>query len=345
MKPEDISLDRREFLKGVSLAAAGLALPQALSAAETNAVAPAATETKSGVIPKRQLGHTREMVSIIGVGGHTLGTAESEEESIRIVHEAIDAGVNFMDNAWEYNGGRSEIVMGKALKGGWRDKVFLMTKDCSHGRGKEVSLAHLEESLKRLQTDHLDLWMIHQVDRLAEVDRAFAPGGAIEALEEAKKQGKVRYLGFTGHQDPALHLAMLKHDYPFDAVLMPVNAFEPNRKGFRTQVLPELNKREMGVLGIKSLGGNARVVRDGKITAEKAIRFALSHSITVQIVGMSSLQNLRDNLQIVKNFTPMSPADLDALATQMAALNGDLRYTCYRQAGYRDGSGLGVEVV
>jgi aryl-alcohol dehydrogenase-like predicted oxidoreductase len=276
------------------------------------------------------------MVSIIGVGGHTLGTAATEEESIRIVHEAIDAGVNFMDNAWEYNGGRSEIVMGKALKDR-RDKVFLMTKDCSHGKTKEVAMTHLEESLKRLQTDHLDLWMIHEVQFMSEVEAAFAPDGAIEALEAAKKQGKVRYVGFTGHTDPKLHLAMLKRDYPFDAVLLPVNAFEADRKGFRTDVIPELKRRQMGVLGMKSLGGNARVVRDGRITAEKAIRFALSHAITVQIVGMRSLENLRANLQTVRNFTPMSPAEMDALATQMAALNVDGRYACYQQPGYRDG--------
>jgi aryl-alcohol dehydrogenase-like predicted oxidoreductase len=337
MKPED--LDRREFIKGVSLAAAGLGVPQILSAAETNSATPP-VESKSGAVPKRPLGRTKEMVSILGVGGHTLGTAATEEESIRIVHEAIDAGVNFMDNAWEYNGGRSETVMGKALKDR-RDKVFLMTKDCSHGKTKAVALAHLEESLKRLQTDHLDLWMIHEVQAMSEVEAAFAPGGAIEALDAAKKQGKVRYVGFTGHTDPNIHLAMLKHDYPFDAVLLPVNAFEQHRKGFRTQVIPELNRREMGVLGIKSLGGApGRIVRDGKITAEKAIRFALSHSITVQIVGMRSLQNLRDNLQIAKNFTPMSPTEMDTLATQMAALNTDLRYTCYRQTGYRDGHGL-----
>ena len=337
MKPEELSpLDRREFLKGIGLAAAGLAVTDVLTAAESNAISSAKPADKSGAVPKRQLGRTKEMLSIVGVGGHTLARAATEEESIRIVHEAIDGGINFMDNAWEYNGGRSEIVMGKALKG-WRDKVFLMTKDCSHGRGKDVSLAHLEESLRRLQTDHLDLWMIHQIDRMSEVEAAFATGGAIEALTAAKKQGKVRYVGFTGHQDPALHLAMLKHDYPFDAVLMPVNAFEQNRKGFRTQVLPELNKREMGVLAIKSLGGDGRIVSDGKITAEKAIRFSLSHAITVQIVGMRSLENLRENLKIARNFTPMTPAEMDALATQMAAVNHDERYTCYRQPGYRDG--------
>ncbi|MGN6555780.1 MAG: aldo/keto reductase [Verrucomicrobiota bacterium] len=341
MNPEHFSpLDRRDFLKGLSLAAAGLAVPPVLNAAETNST-PA---IKPGEIPKRKLGRTGEMVSIIGVGGHTLGTAATEQESIAIVHEAIEGGVNFMDNAWEYNEGRSEIVMGKALKGGWRDRVFLMTKDCSHSKGKEVSMAHLEESLKRLQTDHLDLWMIHEIHSMQQVEAAFAPGGAIEALELARKQGKVRYVGFTGHQSAELHLAMLKHDYPFDAVLMPINAFEHNREGFRTQVLPEVVKRQMGALAIKSLGGNGRVVRDGKITAEKAIRFSLSHPITVQIVGMKSLQNLRENVEIARNFKPMPQGEMQELTTKMAMLNLNNRYTCYRQPGYRDGHGLNTQL-
>ncbi|MBC8097223.1 MAG: aldo/keto reductase [Akkermansiaceae bacterium] len=337
MKPEDFSsLPRRDFLKGLSFAAAGLAVPQLLSAAET-APAPAVS---LGAVPRRQLGRTKEMVSVIGVGGSSFAQAASEEESIRIVQEAVDAGINFMDNAWHYHDGRSEILMGKALKGR-RDKAFLMTKDCTHGKGKDVAMAHLEDSLKRLQTDHLDLWMIHELSSMAEVEAAFAPGGAIEALDEARKQGKVRYVGFTGHTSAEIHMAMLKHNYPFDAVLLPVNAFEQHREAFRTQVLPHLVKQEMGILGIKSMGGGrGRVVSDGKITAKKAITFALSHPITVQIVGMRSVQNLRDDLEIVRNFTPMTPSEMKELTVQMAAVNLNLRYTGYRQPGYRDGLGL-----
>jgi predicted aldo/keto reductase-like oxidoreductase len=181
--------------------------------------------------------------------------------------------------------------------------------------------------------------MIHQIESQSEVDAAFAPGGVIEALELAKKQGKVRYVGFTGHADPNLHMAMLKHDYAFDAVLLPINCFETNRKGFRTQVVAEANKRDMGILGIKSMGGTpASIVRSGKITAAKAIRFAMSQPITTQIVGMSSLQNLRDNLVIARDFTPMPQSEMDSLTTQFAAEDFLKRYARYTQPGYRDGS-------
>jgi Predicted oxidoreductases of the aldo/keto reductase family len=336
MKPQHTSLPRREFLKSVGVAAAGMALQTCLPAAETNS---ATAQPKSSGVPKRKLGRTNEMVSIIGVGGHTLALARSEDESIRIVHEAVDAGINFMDNAWEYNNGRSELVMGRALKG-IRDRVFLMTKVCTHGKGKDVAMQLLEESLQRLQTDRLDLWMIHQIEKESEVEAAFAPGGVIEALELAKKQGKIRYVGFTGHRDPNLHLAMLKHDYPFDAVLMPINCFEAGRKGFRTLVLPELNKRNIGSLGIKSLGGTpASVVREGKITAQNAIRFSLSQPITTQIVGMSSLQNLHDNLEITRNFTPMPQAEMDKLVAQFATEDLRTRFARYTHPAYRD-SGL-----
>ncbi len=333
MSPQNSTppIRRRTFLKGVTAATAGLLLDPSLRAAETNAPAAAGTG-----VPRRKLGKTAEMVSIIGVGGHTLATASDEATSIRIVHEAIDQGINFMDNAWDYHNGRSEEVMGKALMGGKRDQVFLMTKMCTHGKDKAVAMRMLEESLKRLQTDHLDLWMIHQLENEPEVKAAFAPGGSVEALDEARKQGKIRYVGFTGHQSPDVHLSMLAHDYPFDAVLLPVNAFEAHRAGFRTRVLPEINKRGMGSLGIKSLGGNARVVRDGKITAQQAIRFALSQPLTVQIVGMNSAEQLRENLQIARAFTPMPQAEQEKLTAQCGGLETS-RYCGYRQPGYRDG--------
>jgi predicted aldo/keto reductase-like oxidoreductase len=332
MYHDDIPLRRRAFLKGVGAATAGLMLPDLLPA---SAAEPPAAATTTGV-PRRKFGKTSETVSIIGVGGHTMATASSEAESIRIIHEAIDEGINFMDNAWEYHNGRSEEIMGKALKGGWRDKVFLMTKMCTHGRGKDVGMRMLDESLNRLQTDHLDLWMIHQLDSEQQVKAAFAPGGSVEALDEARKEGKVRYVGFTGHLSPDVHLSMLAHDYAFDAVLMPINGFETDRAGFRTRVLPEVNKRGIASLGIKSLGGNAQVVRDGKITAEQAIRFALSHQLTVQIVGMNSLENLRENLKIARDFKPMTPAEMEKVIAGCAPLDS-ARYCRYREPAYRDG--------
>jgi uncharacterized protein len=326
-------LPRRKFLKSMGAAAATVALQSSLGATETS------EQTKSsGEVPRRKLGKTGEKVSIIGMGGHTLALAKTEEESIRMVHEAVDGGITFMDNAWEYHDGRSETVMGKGLKGR-RDKVFLMTKVCTHGKGKDTAMKMLEESLGRLQTDHLDLWMIHMIMTEAEIDSAYAGGGVIEALELAKKQGKIRYTGFTGHKDPNLHLGMIKRGYAFDAVLMPINCFEPGWKGFRTEVLPEVNRREMGSLGIKSLGGSpAKAVTDGKITAREAIRFALSQPITVQIVGMSSLENVRENLETVRNFKPMSPSEMEKLTAQFAAPGEAARYAAYLRAGHRDGA-------
>ena len=327
-------IHRRSFIKGVGVATAGLMLANPLGAAETNA--PDGAATSAGEIPRRTLGKTGVKVSIIGIGGHTLATAKDEGTSLRIVHEAMDAGVNFMDNAACYHDGRSEEVMGKALAGGRRDKVFLQTKMCTHGKTKEVGMRSLEDSLRRLQTDHLDLWMIHQLDSMEQVDAAFAKGGSVEALVEARQQGKVRHVGFTGHVSAAIHLAMLKHDFPFDVVLMPINAFEVNRAGFRKEVLPEVNRRGLGALGIKSLGGNGKVVRDGKITAEKALHFALSQPITVQIVGMNSVEQLRENLDIVRRFKPMSQAEQEKLTAQCALFDAT-RYCSYRVPGYRDG--------
>jgi len=319
-------LPRRDFLKGVSAATAGLALSSVLPA-----------EASGGGVPRRKFGRANEEVSIIGVGGHTLATTASEAESIRMVHEAINAGVNFMDNAWEYHDGRGEEVMGKGLKG-WRDRVFLATKVCTHGKDRKVAMRMLEESLHRLQTDHLDLWSIHAIASDEEIAAAFAPGGVVEALDEARKQGKTRYVGFTGHTSPKFHLAMLAHGYHFDAVLMPLNAFEPERRGFRAEVLPQLNQQGIAALGMKSLGGDARMVREGKLTAEQGLRFALSLPITSLMVGMKSLDNLRANLKTVQNFKPMSPSEMEALTTRFAGLiNSTDRFCHYQLPGYRDG--------
>lgn len=337
MKHQTTPQPRREFLKRAAVAAAGVALQQYLPAAATN---PPATTPHASGIPRRPLGQTGEMVSLLGLGGHTLALATTEAESIRIVHEAVDAGLNFMDNAGEYNQGRSERLMGQALKGR-RDQVFLMTKVCTHGKGKAVGMQLLEQSLKRLQTDRLDLWMIHAIDKQSEVDAAFAPGGVIEALELAKTQGKVRYVGFTGHADPKLHLAMLRHDYRFDAVLMPINCFAAGQTGFRTEVLAELHRRQIGPLGMKSMGGHpAKIVGAGKLTAQTAIRFALSHPISTQIVGMNSLQNLRDNLALARSFQPLSEIEISDLVQQFATADNRERFAHYTHPDYRDGDCL-----
>lgn len=332
---QDANVPRRTFLKNVGAATAGLALNVTLSAAEQTTTIP-----NGGGVPRRKFGRASEEVSIIAMGGHTLATAKTEAESIQMVHEAIDAGLNFMDNAWEYHDGRGEEVMGRALKG-WRDRVFLHTKVCTHGKGRDVAMKMLEESLRRLQTDHLDLWSIHAIASDEEVAAAFAPGGVIEALDEARKQGKTRYVGFTGHTSPKFHLAMLKHGYHFDSVLMPMNAFEADRRGFRTEVLPELNRQGIAALGMKSMGGNAKMVQDGKITAEQALRFALSLPMTTLTVGMKSLEDLRANLKTAQNFKPMAPVEMRELTDKFAALGNRRDYYCaYRRSLYRDGWGV-----
>ena len=204
--------DRRRFLKTLSVGGAALAAGDLWTAPAAGQEKVAATST--GDMPRRAFGRTGVQVSILGVGGHTMGEAKTEAEAIRIIHEAMDAGVNFMDNAWEYHDGRSEEWMGKALTGGRREKAFLMSKVCTHGRDAKVAMQQLEESLRRLQTDHMDLWQVHEVIYDNDPDLHFAKGGVMEAIAKAKEQGKVRFVGFTGHKDPAIHLKMLAHDFP-----------------------------------------------------------------------------------------------------------------------------------
>src|ERR1700735_2756748 len=232
-------VERRNFLQAGLASAAAVLGPSVLPSPIVSAsVPPQMMNGGADQIPRRPLGKTGEKVSIIGVGGYHLGTVQSTDLAIRLVQEAVDAGVTFFDNAWEYNDHRSEEWMGLGLQGR-RDKVFLMSKVCTHGRDKKVAIQQLEESLKRLGTDHLDLWQIHEVIYENDPDLHFAKGGVVEALEEAKRQGKVRFVGFTGHKSPAIHLKMLAHDYPFDTVQMPLNCFDATYRSFELQALRE----------------------------------------------------------------------------------------------------------
>ena len=228
------------------------------------AAALAARGQSGAEIPKRPLGRTGLEVSALGIGGYHLGSVDSDAEATQIVNEALDAGVNFFDNAWEYHQGLSEERLGRALKGK-RDRAVVMTKVCTHGRDKNVAMRQLEESLTRLQTDHLDVWQIHEVIYENDPDLIFAPNGAAEALLEAKQQGKVRFLGFTGHKDPSIHLKMLSHNFPFDTVQMPLNCLDATFRSFETNVLPEVNRRGIAALGMKSLGGSGELVREGAV--------------------------------------------------------------------------------
>jgi predicted aldo/keto reductase-like oxidoreductase len=321
--------NRRQFLQaglagtGVALAGSMNSASSALGAVNEN------TEGGQGMIPSRALGNTGARVSILGLGGFHLGTVSSFDEATRIVQEAVDAGVTFMDNAWEYNQGRSEDLMGRALVGR-RDKVFLMTKVCTHGRDKQVALQQLEESLKRLRTDHLDLWQIHEVVYDNDPDLHFAKGGAIEALDQAKKDGKVRFTGFTGHKNPAIHLKMLSHNYPFDAVQMPLNCFDATYRSFEREVLPEVNRRGMAALGMKSLGGDGQPVIHGAVSAEEALRYAMSLPVACTITGIDSLAVLHQNLSIARGFQAMPPAEMESLRRRCTPLAADGHLELYK---------------
>jgi len=241
----------------------------------------------------------------------------------------MDAGVTFMDNAWEYHDGKSEIRMGKALADR-RDRAFVMTKVCTHGRDARVAMRQLEQSLRRLQTDYLDLWQVHEVAFYNDPERHFMEGGVIEALDQAKQQGKVRFVGFTGHKDPALHLRMLAFDYPFDTVQMPLNMFDATFRSFEQQVLPELLRRGIAPIGMKSMGGEGDMVRKRVVTAQEALSYAMSLPVATTVSGIDSMRVLRQNLRVARGFVPLSPDEMQALRTRVAELAGDGRFELYK---------------
>jgi uncharacterized protein len=277
-------------------------------------------------LPRRQLGRTGVTVPILALGGwHFLKT--SDEEGNRIVHEAIDAGLTFFDNSWDYHNNRSEAVMGKALKG-HRHEVFLMTKMCTHGRGKKIGMLHLEQSLRRLGTDYLDLWQIHEVGCDDDPERLFQEEGAIEALAQAKQQGKVRFVGFTGHTSPDVHLNVLKYDFPFDTCQLPLNVFDASYKSFERQVLPELLRRGIAPIAMKSLCGNGKPIQQGILTAEEAMRYVLSLPVSTLVSGIDSQAVLRQNLAIARRFVPMTQEEMAELRRRVSgyATGGQFEY-------------------
>src|SRR6202453_1064785 len=264
--------NRRKFIK--SAAVLGVA-PFASGGSMAQQQSSVSQRDLSGVVPRKPLGRTGIQVSAMGLGGYHLGSAETDQAAHEIVAKAIDYGVNFFDNAWEYHDGLSEERLGKALKGK-RDQAVVMTKVCTHGREKKIAMRMLEESLRRLQTDHLDVWQIHEVVYQNDPDLIFAPNGAAEALALAKQQGKVRFVGFTGHKDPSIHLSMLAHDFPFDTIQMPLNCLDATFRSFAERVLPEALRRGLAVLGMKSMGGSGEIVKYGAATPAEALRYAMS---------------------------------------------------------------------
>jgi aryl-alcohol dehydrogenase-like predicted oxidoreductase len=281
-------------------------------------------------IPMRAFGKTGAKVSALGFGGHHLGQAESESLAQELVDRAVDAGITFFDNCWEYNNGKSEVWMGRALEGK-RDKVFLMTKVCTHGRGAELAMQMLEQSLRRLRTDHLDLWQIHGVAFDDDPEKAFAKGGVIEALDRAKQQGKVRFVGFTGHRDPSIHAKMLSYNYPFDAVQMPLNCFDASFRSFERDVLPDLVKRGIAPLGMKPLTGKAGPVQAGIAGAEDMVRYAMSlPGVAVTITGMESRERLEQNLRVARGFRPMDAKSMQSLRDRCRGTAADGRFELYK---------------
>ena len=333
-KPTPSKRTRRQFLT-ITAAGAGVALTSGVAAHAADN--PTSTPSAQAPIPRRALGKTGAQVSILGIGGSHLGEVPDEKEAIAIVHEAIDAGINFFDNAWEYHDGRSEEILGRSLAGGWRDKAFLMTKVCTHGRKADVAMAQLDQSLRRLGTDHLDLWQIHECIYYDDPELHFQPDGVVEALQKAKQQGKTRFVGFTGHKDPAIHLKMLSHGFPFDTLQMPLNAFDASFHSFERSVLPEARRQGLGVIGMKSLGGVGDPVRQGAVLVEEALRYAMSvPGVSTTVSGVDHLDILRQNLAIARGFQPMSGEEMRALRDRVRPLAADGRLELYKMTKYFD---------
>jgi len=295
-----------------------------------------ASLTPNAEIPRRPFGRHDELVSALALGGYHLGLVGNQREAIRIVHAAIDAGITFMDNAWEYHEGESEEILGKALVGR-RDQVFLMTKVCTHGRDRAVAMRQLKQSLRRLKTDHVDLWQVHECVYPNDPARHFAPGGVIEALVEAKDKGLVRYVGFTGHKLPDIHLAMLAYGFPFDSVQMPLNCFDATFRSFEQSVLPEARRQGLAILGMKSMGGEGDAVRKKVVTADESLRYAMSLPVTTTVSGIDSMRVLRQNVRIAAGFTPMSGAELAALRERVSDVAADGRYELYKSTAKHEG--------
>jgi aryl-alcohol dehydrogenase-like predicted oxidoreductase len=338
MSEQNEGVTRREFLQQAAAIGATVAVGGAALGREDDALP--LIDPAPGRIARKPFGTTGEKVSILGIGGFSLGHAPSYEEAERIVHEAIDAGLDFCDNAWEYNGHRSEEWMGRALAGR-RERAFLMTKVCTHGRGKDVALRQLDESLRRLKTDHLDLWQVHEVVYWNDPELIFRPGGAIEALLDAKRQGKTRFIGFTGHKHPDIHLHVLelaeKRGVRFDAVQLPLNPFDASFRSFEQNVLPAVRRQGAAALGMKSLGGGGEALQQGVISVEEALRYAMSLPVATTVSGIDSLAVLRQNLAIARAFKPMSAAEMHALRQRCAVAAGDGHLELYKTTMRYDG--------
>jgi len=321
-------VSRREF---VSFAAASLFFTQMNRPA-------LAAESRNG-IPYRILGRTREKVSLIGLGGYHLGKQADTQESIRIIRTGLDEGVNFLDNCWDYNDGESEVRMGNALRDGYRQKAFLMSK--IDGRTKAAATSQINESLKRLQTDRIDLMQFHEVIRETDPERIFADGGAMEAVLEAQKAGKIRYIGFTGHKSPDIHLKMLatasQHKFTFDAVQMPLNVMDAHFESFEKKVLPVLLQNDIGVLGMKPMGDHV-ILESKTATPVECLHYAMNLPTSVVITGCDSQPILQQALQAARSFQPMNASEVAALLAKTAKAAEAGKFELYKTSHHFDGT-------
>lgn len=316
---QSIEPTRREFVAGALAAAV--------------ARVPVATGAQSGAgIPLRPLGKTGVKVSSLGLGGYHIGTVKEDDEAVRIMHAAIDEGITFFDNAWDYHNGRSEELMGKALAGR-RDKVFLMTKVC--GRDRKMARSNLEDSLRRLKTDHIDLWQFHEVVYDNDPDWIFERG-AIDVAVEARKAGKVRFIGFTGHKDPRIHLKMLSKDFAWDASQMPLNALDAHYRSFAKQVLPVLVQRGIGPVAMKSLASGPIHTKVG-VPVKEAMRYTLSLPVSTVVSGIRTMEQMKENASIARTFQPMSDQEKAVLLEKVKPVAGDGRYEGFKSTQNYDG--------
>jgi uncharacterized protein len=319
-------MDRRDFLKNAAVATVVTSWGTKLSQGAES-------------FPHRTLGHSGEKVSLIGLGGYHLGKQSDEQESIRIIRSGLDSGVNFLDNCWDYNGGVSEERMGKALRDGYRQKAFLMTK--VDGQTRKAAEQQLEESLRRLQTDHIDLLQFHEVIRETDPERIFGPGGSIEAALAAKKAGKIRYIGFTGHKSPDIHLKMLEtafaHNFTFDSVQMPLNVMDAHFNSFEKKVLPVLVKHNIGVLGMKPMGDSI-ILHSKTASPVECLHYAMNLPTSVVITGCDSMTILQQALDAARSFKPMSNDDVAQLLAKTAPAAGKGEYELYKTTHDFDGT-------
>ena len=341
-----MDITRRNFIRTTSstlalgLAAGSSALQLSAAAQQTSSLTSAQPEEqRRGDMIFRRLGRTGAWVSLVGLGGYHIGKQANENDSIDLIRRAIDNGITFMDNCWDYNGGTSEIRMGKALRDGYREKVFLMTK--LDGRTKEEASRQITESLQRLQTDHIDLMQHHECIRLDDPDRIFAEGGAQEAMLEARKAGKIRYIGFTGHKDPVVHLRMLQaaseNDFHFDAVQMPLNVMDAHFRSFQHEVLPILVKEGIGVEGMKTFGDHF-ILNSNTVEPIEALHYAMSLPTSVVITGIDRPEILDQALQAIRTYRRLDESQVAALLarTRVAATKG--HFELYKTSTHFDGT-------